>query len=310
MRSKWHCYWFRRSRYFDLAVCRIIAVLTQLLVLLAFRDSLFSAANQPPHLYDPLLVVRSLLLPFGDHVFLSAFALKAIYVTTLIAGIGGLVGLFTRTSLGLFAVGSILLHGYNYSFGEIHHPEALMMMFLVFLALSPSGTVLSMDDLRRRGGTDLREYLTGALDRQGEYAAWPLLLMQAMFALVYFDAAISKLSVGGLNWVNGYTLQYYFGQDGLRWGSLLGLWLSEHHILARLVSMGALLFELTFFVVLIRPSLAWLYLPAGVMMHTGIYLTMKAPFFQYIALYSVFVPWAVILLGKLRVRGDTNLVTA
>jgi len=74
--------------------------------------------------------------------------------------------------------------------------------------------------------------------------------------------------------------------------------------------MGALLFELTFFVVLIRPSLAWLYLPAGVMMHTGIYLTMKAPFFQYIALYSVFVPWAVILLGKLRVRGDTNLVTA
>jgi hypothetical protein len=38
--------------------------------------------------------------------------------------------------------------------------------------------------------------------------------------------------------------------------------------------------------------LRWIYVPAGLCMHIGIYLTLTAPFFQWIALYAVFIPWS------------------
>jgi predicted DCC family thiol-disulfide oxidoreductase YuxK len=59
-----------------------------------------------------------------------------------------------------------------------------------------------------------------------------------------------------------------------------------------LLSWMTILFEGTFFLVLLFPALAWIYIPAGVAFHVGIYSTMRAPFFQYIAIYAAFVPWA------------------
>ena len=47
------------------------------------------------------------------------------------------------------------------------------------------------------------------------FAAWPLRLIQILFALVYFDAGLSKLHASGLDWVNGYTLQYYLATDAI-----------------------------------------------------------------------------------------------
>ncbi len=76
----------------------------------------------------------------------------------------------------------------------------------------------------------------------------------------------------------------YFFQDGLRWNIPFGIWLGQQHYIAWLLSWVAILFESTFFLVLLFPRLAWIYVPLGIAFHIGIYLTMKAPFFLYCAL--------------------------
>jgi len=112
-----------------------------------------------------------------------------------------------------------------------------------------------------------------------------------MYVLIYTSAAISKLGKGGLDWMNGYTLQYFMFQDALRWGSDLGLLIASSFVLSLVLSWFAILFESTFFLVLPLPKLALVYIPMGIAMHTAIYLTQRAPFPQFIVLYSVFVPW-------------------
>jgi hypothetical protein len=51
----------------------------------------------------------------------------------------------SAATLLLFAAGNVFLQSVVYSFGEFHHPEGLMMIGLVVLALSPSGRALSLD---------------------------------------------------------------------------------------------------------------------------------------------------------------------
>lgn len=91
--------------------------------------------------------------------------------------------------------------------------------------------------------------------------------------------------------MNGYTLQYYLIGDGLRRGSDIGVWLGEQHTLAWLLSWVTILFEATFFFVLVVPILVWIYIPVGLALHMGMYVTGLASFFQFLALYAVFIPW-------------------
>jgi hypothetical protein len=81
-------------------------------------------------------------------------------------------------------------------------------------------------------------------------------------------------------------------QDGLRWGNPLGMWLGQHHILVLVLQWFTLLFQATFVLAVLFPKLRWIYVPIGLGFHSGIYLTMRAPFFEWIALYAVFMLWA------------------
>jgi len=59
-------------------------------------------------------------------------------------------------------------------------------------------------------------------------------------------------------------------------------------------------FQGTFFLEILVPRLRWIYIPMGLFLHCFIFITLKAPFFTWIALYSVFIPWreAVWLLHR------------
>jgi hypothetical protein len=66
---------------------------------------------------------------------------------------------------------------------------------------------------------------------------------------------------------------------------------------------GVLLFQATFALPVIFPRLRWIYVPAGLALHIGILLTLKAPFYQWIALYAIFIPWSdVFAMVDRRVR--------
>jgi len=290
--NAWQRYWFAPTPCLDLAVVRLIAVAMQLFWMVVFAvqlDVLELRATMADGSWQPLMVLNLLNLPWGWGFRPSFAVLHTIYYISIIAGLFSLVGLLTNLSLLVFAVTCIYLQAFVYSFGDFHHPEAVMMVALSMLALSPSGRVLSVDAWLRRRRTG--EGGAGLLERTSEFAGWPIKLIQWFFVLMYASAVWSKLGASGLDWANGFTLQYYLAMDGMRRDSPLAYWLSQYHTLILLAQYGVLLFQATFALAVIFPKLRWLYVPAGLCLHIGIYVTLKAPFFQWIALYAVFIPW-------------------
>jgi HTTM domain/TQO small subunit DoxD len=302
--SSWQRYWFGSAPCLDLAVVRVIAVATQLFCMMVYAGLLVALQERaalPDANWHPLIVLNLLNLPWGWGFRPSFDTLQIIYYVSIAAGLLSLIGFLTNAALVVFAVTCVYMQAFSYSFGDFHHPEAVMMVALTALALSPSGRVLSVDAWirkRRAGGAD-----RDLVDQTSEFAGWPLKLLQWFFVLMYASAVWSKLSASGFDWANGYTLQYVLARDGLRWDSPLAYWLSHQHLIVMLAQYGVLLFQATFALAVIFPRLRWIYVPAGLCLHIGIYLTMRAPFFQWIALYAVFIPWAE-ALRMLRARSS------
>jgi len=287
--SAWERYWFAPASCFDLAVVRIVAVATQLFFIFSGQLGVLEArATLPDENWQPLVILNLLNLPWGWGFRPSFDVLQIIYYLCVLAGLLSLIGLFTNAALIVFAATSLYLQAFTYSFGDFHHPEAVMMVALSVLALGPSGRALSLDAWfgRRRAGKD-----EGARQRS-EFAGWPIKLIQWFFVLMYASAVWSKLSESGLDWANGFTLQWYLARDGLRKDSPFSYWLSQHHVLVLFGQYGVLLFQATFALPVIFRKLRWIYVPAGLFLHTFILITLAAPFFQWIALYAVFIPWS------------------
>jgi hypothetical protein len=287
--SAWRNYWFEPSYYLDLAIVRIVAVSTALVMLLHTRQWHLIYSSLSDGYWEPLLILNVLHIPFGWGFRPPIEVVEAAYFTAVIAGALSLLGILTNLSLLIFTAASVYVQAFIYSFGELHHREAVMMIALGALAISPSGRVLSIDSMiARRPDASL-------LEDKSEFAGWPIKLIGWFFVLMYLSAVRGKLSHGGLDWANGFTLQYALARDGLRWDSPLALWLSQFHLPVMALQFAVLAFQGTFAVAMIFPKSRWFYVPAGLMFHIGIYLTLRAPFVQWIALYVVFVPWTAAL---------------
>lgn len=301
LRDAWRGYWFSPAPLLDLAVCRIVIVGYQLQVLVTMDhvEAFGTQADLPSTLYDPLPVLHALIWPFGWTYRPSFEVLEAIYVLGVAVGGLALIGLWSRLSLVLFAVASVFLQAHAYSFGDFHHSQGPVIIALAVLALSPAGKVLSVDGLRRGRGSGSGGAEDGPRSPRGgesPHARWPRLVIAWVLGLAYLSAAVTKLQHAGLEWMNGHTLRYYLFQDGLRWDADLGVWLGTKQHLAVALSWATFLFEALFITTVVVPGLALLFVPLGIAMHVGIYITMKATFLGWIALYAVFVPWT-------RVRG-------
>jgi predicted DCC family thiol-disulfide oxidoreductase YuxK len=299
-----HDHWFEPAPLTDVALVRVVLVAMELLLLLVPTLALGAGAckgcnpdyqrwltTAQPATYHPLLALKVLLLPFGWGARPDPALLHAVWLLAVASGIAGLIGLYTRASLLVFAATTTLLTAHSYSYGEFHHPEAALTIALWVLAMSPAGKRYSLDDLRsrmRRAAGRMRFEPEGGA-KLSPHARWPLRLVQWVLVLVYLSGAYSKLRYGGLQWFNGYTLAYYVGADALHGGSGLGLWLAQHVRLLQLLSIGAVAIELGFGAILVWPALAWVLVLSAAGLHTGIYLLQRAPFPQFLALYSVFV---------------------
>lgn len=306
----WRKFWFSDGSYFDLAIVRIMAVGLQCYVLLLAGPGAYdSLASLPSSLYHPIPILRVLMFPFvgADIVRPDTALLVQCYWITLLAGFAGLAGFATNLSLLVFAVGNIFLQSYSYSFQDYHHPDAIMMVALCALALAPCGRVLSMDSILNAQRHRANGVTVSLLDYKGSDATWAIKFIQCFFSLMYLSAVASKFIVSGLDWANGYTLQYYYVQDGTRWESSLGLWASQHHFLVFLSQWVVLLFQATYFLIIFFPKLRWFYLPVGLCFHIGIYLTLRAPFPEWMIFYAAYIPWtaAFKLFSNMRIKVPT-----
>jgi HTTM domain len=282
---------FREGSYFDLGILRIIAVAASLLILIIItRSGIQETLSLPEDFYKPLPALKILMLPFGWGTRPEPWLVNSIYWVTIATGITALVGFRTNISLLTYAIGNIFLTAFIYSFSDLHHREAVMAVMLLALAISPCGRVLSVDNRMGKGFNGLVDS-TAASSTHSPYAYWPILLLQIFFALMYFSAVVWKHK-SGLGWANGFTLQAYLAQDGIRHNSPLALWLSQFHYFIYSVQLIVVTFQATFFLIIFFPKLRWIYIPLGLVFHIGILLTLTAPFYQWIALYFGFIPWS------------------
>jgi uncharacterized membrane protein YphA (DoxX/SURF4 family) len=221
--KRWDTYWFRPAPVVDLAIFRIVVVLYQLLhwLPMGVYKYFLNLTAIPQFLYDPLPILYLLIWPFGLSYRPSFEILLVVYWITIASGLLALVGFKTNFSLIIFVLGNLFNHALSNSFGDFHHPDALMIIILIILAMTPAGRALSVDDLRYRLHLNIQRkkfVVFSLLQEKSDFARWPLLLAQWMFAFIYLSATLNKLDKAGLSWLNGFTLQYYMLQDGLRWG--------------------------------------------------------------------------------------------
>lgn len=227
---------------------------------------------------EPQLITRILAAVFSRDAFFSPSMFIALYWVTFAFGILALVGLFSRLSLFLFATGTWIFVAHLFSYGDRHHTEALFAIFLMLLALAPSGERLSVDAaLRRRTG------VSGA--ETSELAIWPLKLMLVLLSLTYLSAGMAKMLHSGLRWMNGYTLQGHTLADALSRGYPIGVWLAQQHTIAVLLSIFTIVFELFFWVSLLVPR-RWVpgFLMVALLFQVGLYVTGGYDFFQHMVL--------------------------
>ena len=285
-------HWFAPAPLRDLAFFRITVVAAQLLVFLPSLDNIRRLGRADERLWYPLPALKVLLWPFGWGARPDPMLLEGVLYLTVLAGILALIGLYTRPSLLAFAAGNALLIAHGYSYGEYHHPDAAMVLALAILSVSACGRAWSIDSLRSRiasAAYSMRFVPSGEAPPASEEARWPLRLVQWLLVLVYLSAGMSKLAIGGWDWINGYTLAFYMAEDGLRWGLDLGLMLAGHPHLLSVLSVFALAFELSFALAIVFPRLTWPYVLAGIGLHVGIDVLQHARFFQYIVLYGAFI---------------------
>jgi predicted DCC family thiol-disulfide oxidoreductase YuxK/uncharacterized membrane protein YphA (DoxX/SURF4 family) len=285
-------HFFAPARLSDLALLRIVCVGG---ALLAFPPlwAVLHYAQVDPSQYLPLPALKVLMLPLGGWgVRPDAMFLHAVRLGTLVVGVTALVGLYTRPSLFLFTAGYALLSVHFYAFGVVHHTEAIPIIVLSLLTVSPSGAALSLDALlgRLRLALERQRFEPRpAMPAESSFARWPIRNAQWLLAMAYLSAGLSKLVNGGLAWFNGYTLVYYAANDGLQWGAPLAPALVGHPAVASLFSIGAVALELTFWLAIVFPRLVPLFVLGGTAMHLSIYFVQKAPFFQFIFLYTAFI---------------------
>ena len=280
--ERWNAWWFPPSSTRNLAICRIVAVGAQLLWFYPDLGEHVNFLRKNDQFLDPQLITRVLAALFTRDAFFNPSTFTALHSATFAAGLLALVGLFTRLSLFLFAAGTWIFVAHLFSYGDRHHTEALFAIFLMVLAFAPSGQRLSLDAVlhRRRGGT--------AGEDTSELALWPLRLMHVLFGLTYLSAGMAKMVHSGPRWMNGYTLQGHTLADALSRGHPVGVWLSQQHTLAVLLSIFTIAFELFFWVSLFAPR-RWvpLFLLAALMFQIGLYVSAGYDFFQHMVLLAL-----------------------
>ena len=215
-------------------------------------------ATQPPALFRPISFLRLLeRMPSPEAVaVLQSFALAAAVLAT--------VGLLTRVTLPLAWLAALPLVAMTSSLGKVVHNDVLLLLCLVPLLPSRAGAAWSLDARLR------------PVARPGAAFGWPVRTAMVVVAGSYFFSGLAKLLHAGPAWVASGNLRWvlYASSDSQPEPNRFALFVADRPVLAHLVAAATLAVELGFPLVLWRPWLAWLFVPAVVAMHAGIGLAM------------------------------------
>jgi hypothetical protein len=235
-------------------------------------------ADQPEELFRPISFME--LLPSMP----PRPAVVALQAAGVVAAVLAAVGLRTWLTLPAAWACAIVLNGMLASTGKVVHNDLVLLLCLVPLLPAPSADAWSLD-ARRAGRTTF-----GAPSR---LYGWPLQTAAIIVAGAYFFAGLAKLVNSGPAWVTSDSLRWALYASG---DSDLAVLIADRPWLAHALAAGTLLLELGFPLVLLRPRLAWLFVPGAVLLHLGIWLAMGLDYSaQAATVVVVLVNWPVVV---------------
>ena len=105
--NRWYGYWFRPAPVINLAICRIVIISFQLgyLIKINYLSHFANLSKLPDSVYNPLWILRLLVLPLGWKWRPPLELLEIIYWITVAVGILALIGFRTNPSLMIFRTG-------------------------------------------------------------------------------------------------------------------------------------------------------------------------------------------------------------
>ncbi len=173
--------------------------------------------------------------------------------------------------------------------------DVLVRIEAFLIVLSPCGAALSLDQRRR----------TGSFWSAQVRPRWPIRLMQCQLSVIYLATVNAKLS--GSTWAEGTAVSYALRLEDM---VLLPIpdFIRTNALLMNAATWGTLLLEFSIGILVWNRRLRPWVLGAGVLMHTGIMVTMAVGFFSpaMFVLYLAFISpdTARRLVGKLRRSGE------
>lgn len=113
-------------------------------------------------------------------------------------------------------------------------------------------------------------------------------------SLQFFGAAVSKLSDSGLAWLDGHTLQFILVEYHILFESSIALTIAKNLNLCKLLSVSAVLFQLTIPLCLFFKGLQKIYVFLTVSFIMMVYLMMRIELLLMLPTLLVFLPWSFI----------------
>ena len=274
----WRTFWFRRQPAYTLGLVRMAfgaLAVGWALSLLPDLHELFG-----PHGVEP----RQLPGAYQWGVFAvwtSDRALTIGWTVLVVSAIALTIGWHSR--LAAVTVFVLILSFEHRNLWVFNSGDLAMRIEALFLALSPCGAALSLDQLRN----------SGRFWSAQQRAQWPVRLMQVQLSLIYLASVQAKLN--GNAWPQGTAVSY-----ALRLPDMLLLpqphWLATNALLVNFATWAILLVELSIGILVWNKRLRPWVLAVGVVTHTVIMMTIAVGFFTLamFVLYLAFVPPAVV----------------
>ena len=237
-------------------------------------------ATQPAALFRPISFLRLLdRMPSPEVV-------AALQALALGAAVLACVGLLTRATLPVAWLAALPLVAMTSSLGKVVHNDVLLLLCLVPLLPSRAGAAWSLDARQRPPA------------RTGTAFGWPVRTAMVVVAGAYFFSGLGKLLHAGPAWVLSDNVRWvlYASSDTQPDPNPFALFVADRPLLAHLVAAATLAVELGFPLVLWRPRLAWLFVPAALAMHAGIGLAMRLDYSVMAAVVLVvLVDWPALI---------------
>ena len=127
------------------------------------------------------------------------------------------------------------------------------------------------------------------LKNHSSFGSWSLQLIKITIAMVYFLSGLEKILISQLSWVKPDTLKTYLSFHETDLSKIV----IQSDLLCSLLSVGALLLQLSFIFILFLPRYKWIWIIGGVLFHTGTLVLMNIGILlnPWILVYIFYIDW-------------------